>query len=397
MIRVVQVAVYGQPVGTMSYELDTEAYRFVFDEDWLDDPDRPLLGQLFEDRRPYAIESSGMPAWFANLLPQGSWRPRVHRWAGLEPDDDFGLLVAMGSDLPGAVTLTEIEPPSGLTMPTPIAPAPLKTALAGAQTKLSARHDERGLVVPVRTGESELILKFASKQLPMLPQAEHATMTWARACGMDVAETRVLSPEALGALPEGLNGLDALAVTRFDRSLEGRLHMEDFNQIRGFSPVGAEDGSTRGPYFGSYTEICILIAALAPSSLGRFLRQLVFCLLAGNGDAHLKNWSLLYPRAVPLLNGGARLAPAYDLVPTRSLHGDPTLALTIGSTRRWDEVTRKDVTTVVREGLASSVEQLLDETITAALETWPAHRALFPRRHRALVGSNLESMAKQLS
>ncbi len=42
----------------------------------------------------------------------------------------------------------------------------------------------------------------------------------------------------------------------------------------------------------------------------RFLRQIIFCFLVGNGDAHAKNFSVVYR------NGKPELSPAYDLLST---------------------------------------------------------------------------------
>lgn len=71
------------------------------------------------------------------------------------------------------------------------------------------------------------------------------------------------------------------------------------------------------------------------ASLREAVRRTVFNLLVGNGDAHLKNWSLIYPD-----RRRARLSPAYDLVCT-AVHlpdpGNPALGLPfLGATRLAD-------------------------------------------------------------
>ena len=59
-------------------------------------------------------------------------------------------------------------------------------------------------------------------------------------------------------------------------------------------------------------------------------RRLVFNVLMGNGDAHIKNWSLIYDN--PLR---PRLAPAYDLVSTvaYTTH-DTSIALNMAGVKR---------------------------------------------------------------
>ncbi|GIH69758.1 hypothetical protein Mth01_20110 [Sphaerimonospora thailandensis] len=71
------------------------------------------------------------------------------------------------------------------------------------------------------------------------------------------------------------------------------------------------------------------------ASLREFARRLAFNVLISNGDAHLKNWSLIYrdPR-VPALS------PAYDLVSTGVYMGDgETLGLKFAGTKRFDQIT----------------------------------------------------------
>lgn len=63
------------------------------------------------------------------------------------------------------------------------------------------------------------------------------------------------------------------------------------------------------------------------------MRRLVFVVLSGNGDAHLKNWSLVYPDGVT-----ARLAPVYDQVFTLPYIPDDQLALNLDGTKRFAEI-----------------------------------------------------------
>jgi serine/threonine-protein kinase HipA len=97
----------------------------------------------------------------------------------------------------------------------------------------------------------------------------------------------------------------AYAIRRFDRTETGkRVHIEDFAQVRGFYP---ED-----KYKGNFETLGALVYRRHDSnSLVEFAKRLAFNIVIGNGDAHLKNWSLIYtdPRR-PVL------APAYDLVAT---------------------------------------------------------------------------------
>ncbi len=74
-----RVGLGSRTVGALEYFEESEEYRFSFDEGWLRDPDRPVLGRIFEDRRPRPMEYVGPPCWFSHLLPQAQGRPRLAR------------------------------------------------------------------------------------------------------------------------------------------------------------------------------------------------------------------------------------------------------------------------------------------------------------------------------
>lgn len=63
---------------------------------------RSATGGLRKDPKPVA---RGLPAFFANLLPEDKLREAMekHHAGSVRAGNDFDLLVALGSDLPGAV------------------------------------------------------------------------------------------------------------------------------------------------------------------------------------------------------------------------------------------------------------------------------------------------------
>jgi serine/threonine-protein kinase HipA len=107
---------------------------------------------------------------------------------------------------------------------------------------------------------------------------------------------------------QGEEGI-ALIVERFDRLGNVRLRLEDFAQVLQ-RPRGREFD---GKYNSSYEEAASVVgrfSSRAQIDLGRFFRLVVFNLVIGNADAHLKNFSLLER------GEGLRLSPAYDLLNT---------------------------------------------------------------------------------
>ena len=78
----------------------------------------------------------------------------------------------------------------------------------------------------------------------------------------------------------------------------------------------------------------MLWAESGEDAVREFVRRLVFSVLIGNADMHLKNWSLLYPdRRTPVLS------PGYDFVATLPYIPNDTLGLTFGGSRSLSEIT----------------------------------------------------------
>lgn len=246
----------------------------------------------------------------------------------------------LGEDLPGAVRIVDNEPwtqPEEGDLGTSTGDSGDLLAetwhfsLAGVQLKFSARRTERGLTIPVSGRGGDWIVKLPDTRFDRVPENEYATMRWAEASGIPIPEMALVRTVDIVGLPSSYNTFPepyALAVRRFDRpSLETRVHMEDFAQILDLYP------EEKYKKF-SYDNLARLILILAgEEDLRAFLHRLVFIVACGNGDAHHKNWTLIYPEPV-----SARLSPAYDLVSTIQYQPDDRLALNLGGTKRWEEV-----------------------------------------------------------
>jgi serine/threonine-protein kinase HipA len=190
------------------------------------------------------------------------------------------------------------------------------TSLSGVQRKISLRLEAESRTLRVAAEGGHYILKPQAQTFPALPENEHVTMRIAERVGI------VIPP--CGAI-ELKDGIVAYIVRRFDRAPGGRkLLQEDFCQLAGMSPKDKYQGSA---------ELCarlLLRYASAPLvDAERLFRVLVFVWWTGNGDMHLKNFSLLRGE-----DGHYRLSPAYDLVNTRLVIPDDEIALPVGGTRR---------------------------------------------------------------
>lgn len=274
--------------------------RFTYGVDWQEE-----VACCFPVARREHRWERGLHPFFEHLGPEGWLREQQARTAHLAQEDDFGLLLAYGSDCIGAVGVT---PPEGLPQhPAEIAEAAVNPGrtLSGIQKKLLVTRASDGSFEPAAaTGPAPFIAKFNSEAHPDLVRNEYLSLRWARAV---LGENEVTEFQ-LGHV-SGVNE-SGLILTRFDRTARGgKLRLEDFAQI--LSKPRGRDYS--GKYDASYEEVAQVIAghsARPAIDQSRFFKRLILFALVGNCDAHLKNFSLLETAQ------GLRLSPAYDIVNT---------------------------------------------------------------------------------
>lgn len=360
------------PVGELSLLAD-EVSEFRFLASYRDLPRRPVLGQAFEDDLLGAHRARmALPPFFSNLLPEGALRALLAQRLEVSSAREFFLLARLGADLPGAVraiATTALAEPDPRSHPEAAPPAgPLKFSLAGVQLKLSMLREGRGLTLPSSGFGGDWIVKLPGSQHHGVPENEYSTMQWARGVGLDVPEVELVQVRDLGGLPVGLAGESelALAVRRFDRPANApRIHIEDFAQILGKYPA-EKYGSTNYETLGR-----IILKTAGSDAFDEFVRRLAFVIVSANGDAHIKNWSLIYPDGrLP------RLAPAYDLVATIEFIQPDTLALNLSRNKMWNRLGLEHFTTFARRVGVDPlrVTTLVTDTIRRALEFWPELR-----------------------
>ncbi len=337
-----RVSLGSTAVGLLERRKDG-GWQLHFEDVYLADPLRPVLGQTFEHER-LRRPKSRIPAFFSNLLPEGALRDLVARPgtrkmsqpsnpAREEPE----LLARLGGDLPGAVIVTlehgdEVDEPThghGDEMAEALPAQPWKFSLAGVQLKFSALREDRRLTIPVGGQGGDWILKVPSPFYPALPANELSMLEWARRSGIEVPDCGLVGLDQVSGLPAipGLQEGEALVIRRFDREPGRRIHQEDFAQVFNVYP--------EQKYGGHNTESLArsVLSVGGEADLQGLVQRLVFNVLCGNGDAHLKNWALLYPDGRQ-----ARLAPAYDLVFTRAYLPNDDLALNLGGTKRFQDI-----------------------------------------------------------
>ena len=385
-VTIVNVLLYGHKIGTLTY-LGGEKTVFAFTDDYINDPDRPTLGlgfkdihgDLITDHRSYKIKL--MP-FFSNLLPEGHLRKYLAEKADIHPDREFFLIWVLGRDLPGAVTL---EPADGEAWPPvddldPIEQAKvhediLRFSLAGVQLKFSAISDATGgLTIPASGTGGDWIVKLPSQEYGGVPQNEFSMMTLARMVGINVPAIDLVDVSSIGNLPAGIDklGTHAFILQRFDRADDNvSIHIEDFAQVYG---VFAEDKYKKA----SSANIASVIAAETyGQDSEEFIRRLTFNTLIGNGDMHLKNWSLIYPDGK-----NARLSPAYDFVSTIPYIPGDSAALNYSRTKDFTEFTRDELAHLAAKAALPKAHVLATarETVDLFMEKWSTEKRHLPMR-----------------
>ncbi len=185
------------------------------------------------------------------------------------------------------------------------------TSLSGIQKKIAVNLGPGRATLRVAADGGRYILKPQTDTYPAVPENEHITTRMAQLAAIEV------SPNGLVPLKDGTL---AYLVKRFDRLPDGhKLRQEDFCQLAEKSPKEKYEGSG---------ELCVrLLRKYATEPLVEILklyRRLLFVWWSGNGDMHLKNFSLVASE-----DGILQLTPAYDLLCTRLVIPKDLLALPI--------------------------------------------------------------------
>lgn len=183
-----------------------------------------------------------------------------------------------------------------------------RISISGVQEKYSVLLEKSNLRLTEEKEQGTYILKpkpHGLQRIDMVPANEHLTM--------QIAAQVYKIQTAENGIVFFTNNEPAYITKRFDIGSDGlKLGKEDFASLAGRTE---ENAGKNFKYNYSYEGIAELIKDYVGAwkvEMEKYYSLVIFNFLFSNGDAHLKNFSLL-----ETIDGDYVLSPAYDLLDTR--------------------------------------------------------------------------------
>ncbi len=279
------------------------------------DPGQPAVALLMPASERLTWQDGDLFAPMDQNLPEGDLFMRIRQLFPKQPMTPMHLLALAGRNgigrlgyrLPGA---SPAAPPRPLSRETllrlryspevfdDLVAAYLSSGagIAGMQPKIMV-PDRATVPIP------SLIVKAASPAYPGLCANEFLCLGAARRAGIEVPPFELSDDGQM------------LVLDRFDMVVhgDGRTERLGFEDIAALAGLRVRDVLSDRKYQGSYQRVAELLRQLQlhADNLRRFFEQVAFSVMVRNGDAHLKNFGVLYRDAVDI-----RLAPMFDVVTT---------------------------------------------------------------------------------
>lgn len=245
----------------------------------------------------------------------------------------------------------------------------LRAGISGVQPKVLVPEQQETGFPRVTSKTSDLIIKSGRDEFPGLAINEFLCMSIAKEAGIPVPQFYLSDNAKL------------FVMRRFDR--DAQLNPIGFEDMAALMGLSADQ-----KYSKSYAAIAKAVRVFCPAihlrpSLDQLFDSVALSCIVGNGDAHLKNFGLLYSEPT---QRDARLAPAYDIVNTTAYIPEDVLAL---------DLTGNKSMFASRQGLLEfahtcEIEQPKEriQRLLAALEVvferYPRHREQAPHVVRAI-------------
>jgi serine/threonine-protein kinase HipA len=276
--------------------------------------------------------SSALHPIFQMNLPEGALLEAIRRAiAKVVGDDDMSILRVTGGNqvgrnrfaLPGDSTPLINETPESLDelLAYPdtaelfhelLDKYALRSGISGVQPKVLLDASERGKLT-----SSGYIVKSWGTDYPCLAANEYFCMMAAKRAGLPTPEFFLSSNGGL------------FVMRRFDITPDGNsIGFEDMCSLQ------ALDAAQK--YAGTYERVARSISDFVSGKLlmtarEQFFATLVLSVMLRNGDAHLKNFGVMYDTPT----GAVGLAPVYDVVTTAAYIRNDVPALSLAGTKKW--------------------------------------------------------------
>lgn len=223
-----------------------------------------------------------------------------------------------------------------------------KVLIKDADIEKPSESEERITV----KGATHIVKGWDEKEYPHLAANEFYCMKAAQRAGLDVPHITLSENNRF------------LIVERFDLQKDGQYSgFEDFCSLNGFG--------TQEKYDSSYEKLSKRIKEfvspeLIGSSLEVYFRALSLSCAVQNGDAHLKNFGVLYESTDKVV----RLAPAFDIVTTKPYIKNDALALMLDGSKRFPNAERLVKFAKLHCNIqAEKAERILEEVADSVAQT----------------------------
>ena len=353
-----------QRAGLLQRVSEQSNYVFAYD------PEAVAPGAQVSLTMPVRLESwssRDLHPIFQMNLPEGALLEAIRRAiAKLAGSDDLAILRVTGGNqvgrnrfslpedlAPGVVETSESldellsYPDTAELFHEMVSRYALRSGVSGVQPKVLLDATERGTAAM-----GSYIVKSWGAEYPQLAANEFFCMTAARRAGIPVPEFHLSDNGGL------------FVMKRFDITEEGE-------------PAGFEDMctlqalGTAQKYSSTYERVAKSIKDFVSGEFLQIAREQFFASLAlsvmvRNGDAHLKNFAVLYERP----GAPVHLAPAYDIVTTTAYLQNDVPALSLAGTKKWWSRKMLEKFAVVHLALSvGKAGQILEEVADAVADT----------------------------
>lgn len=323
----------------------------------------------------------GLHPIFEMNMPEGALRERLRlafaKAAG--SFDDFDLLTIVGRSQLGRLRYTAMDAELDSEVPFQSVDEILKhrrggdlfaymmerfaaySGVSGVQPKVMVRDDDDAGIADASKarksasvlGATHIVKLWNEEEYPSLAANEFYCLKAVERCGLPVPRFRISEDGK------------ALVLDRFDLRKDGTyLGLEDFCVLNALSTSEKYSGGYETRLFRRLADF--VPANRLPKELDRLFLMFVLNCTLRNGDAHLKNFALLYED----VNGVASLSPVYDVVTTTAYIPKDAMALTLNGSTGWPN--RKALTLLGQQrcGLdLSRVNEVFERVAVAVSET----------------------------